>query len=740
MRKLALILVPFILMATTLSQKMENAIKKWDKRAYLSLFENPEISSVESVFLLKPIKVKVYQKKDILRIAILRKPAPFLQTWRITVKNGKIVHKEILNSIERVSYYGADDSHCYVLNDAKIKVPDLEVKFAGGTLCQWPDSFIFSGMGVFRFRPSSYVERKNLLYLISQEQLEQNINFLFLRVQSKSGAQVKFSIGKEIRLPQEIRNIFEKNAALVGYHFSPQFKTRVFRPVPEGGALLVLGGKDSYQYTYNPQSEKEIFISNVKNGRYLSFYTPSSKVVLLLTQPRPYEVVIDGVLDPLNNWIKAKAEFHFKEPMNKPLYFSISSGIEIDKITDEREEDLVFQKNSKMGYTVYPNLSLTKLTIYYHGQINKVDSYSNLWGGYFFPTLWYPYFGNYMRYRIRLKQQGTKGTLILPGKKEGDFYVSEVPSSYIPVLVGSFKGKSEKDNLKVFWERRDLRAIRNTFDAYKRASKIFGTPNWTIKVGIRAGEYYFGSSTTGLINLEILKPIDRAIFSAIPLVCGRRSIIMHEMLHQWIGGATKPYSLADYWVSEGLTSLLTGMSVCKRNFEGKYRKQFINSPIVVPLALGGRIGYYNNSIKDIFNHLHYRSALVINMARIALGDKKFLEAVREFVDKYKFKEFRWRNFAKLMEDKMGKPGFFKPWIYTYFIPEFSYTYASGKLTIEEQTPIEIEGKEYHFPVPVPVKIRGKKEIIWVEGKRVISVPPGKIKLMIKGLPARFYRK
>lgn len=740
MRKLALLLVPFIIMASSLSKNIEDAIKKWDKRAYLSLFEKPEISSVKSVFLLKPIKVSVYQKEDILRISILRKPAPFLQTWKIRVANGKIVEKEVLNSLERVAYYGPEDSHCYVLNEAKIKLPDLEAKFVGGTLCQWPDSFIFSGIGVFRFRPSSFVERKNLLYLISQEQLEEKINFMFLRVQSKSGAQVKFSIGKEIKLPMEIRDIFEKNAPLVGYHFSPQFKTRVFRPVPEGGAFAVLGGKESYQYTFNPQSEKEIFISNVKNGRYLSFYTPSNKVVLILTQPKPQEIILDGEFDPMNNWIKAKAEIKFKEPMSKPVYFSLSRDLEIDNIVDERGEPLIFQKNSQMGYTVYPNLSFKSIIINYHGNVNKVDSYSNLWGGYFFPTLWYPYFGNYMNFRVKLKQKGTEGTLVLPGKKQGDYYVSEAPSSYIPLLVGHFRGKTEKDNLTVFWERRDLRAIRNTLDAYKKAKKIFGPANWSIKVGIRAGEYYFGSSSLGLINLEILKPVDRPIFSAIPIACGRRSIIVHEMFHQWIGGATKPYSLSDYWVTEGLTSLLTGMTICKKSFEGKYRKQFINDPIVVPLVLGGRIGYYNNSVKDIFKHLHYRSALVINMARIALGDKNFLEAVKEFVKKYQFKEFRWRNFTKLLEEKMGKPGFFKPWVYTYFIPEFSYSYTHGKLIIEERTPIEIEGKEYHFTIPVPVKIRGKKEIVWVEGRTEISVPTGKIKLLLKGLPARFYRK
>ncbi|MCD6453969.1 MAG: hypothetical protein J7L62_01545 [Candidatus Aminicenantes bacterium] len=738
--KIILLLVPFLIMASSISVKMKEAIKKWDKKAYLSLFEKPEISGVKEVFLLRPIKVNIKQKDDLLRVTILRKPAPFLQTWRIKVRNGKIVEREVLNSLDRISYYTAEDSHCYILTEAKIKVPDLEAKFEDGIVCQWPDSFIFSGKGAFRFRPSSFIERKNLLYLISEEQLEENISFLFLRVQSKSGAQVSFKIGGEIKLPENVKEIFEKYASKVGLHYSPLYETRVFRAVPEGGAYMVLGGKREFQYTFNPKSEKEIFITDLKTGRYLSFYTPANRVILIMVQQGPESVTITGSFDPDNNWIEAKAEYTFKKPENREIYFSISPKIQITGIYDEFGSELVFQKNGPMNYAIYPNYPLRKLIIHYRGDVGKVDSYSNFLGGYFFPTLWYPYFGNYMHFKLHIEKKGGK-RLLFPGKQEGNFYVSEVPVSYIPLLEGNFYGRTTREGLEIYWESRDIRAIRDTFDAFKKASEIFGKPSWTIKIGIRRAAFYFGSSTTGMINLEILKLPDRPLLAPVPLKCGRRSIIMHEMLHQWIGGITKPYSLNDYWVSEGLTSLLTGMLICSRNFESKYRKAFIDMPIVPPLALGGRIGYFNNSVKDIFDHLHYRAALVINMARLVMGNKEFLKAVREFVNKYKFKEFRWGNFTSFIEKKMGKPGFFYPWVNTYFIPEFSYIYKNGKLIIEEKTPLIIEGKEHHFQLPVPVRVSGKNEILWIiNGKGELKVPYGRIKIISNGLPARIYKK
>ncbi len=737
MRRVIVLLLSAVLAASSLTSKIKNSIEKWDRNAYTSLFGSPDISGANEIFLLRPKKVIVKKQKNILKISILRKPFPFLQVWRIETKEGKIIKKEVLASLGRIAFYGPEDSRCYVLKKADVKLPDLNVKFNGGVLCEWPDSFLFRGNGIFSFRPSSFVERKNLFYLFSKEELREKVSFLLLRIQRKSGADVKFSIGPETSLTETEKKIFQKYSPWLGKHFSKEFKNEIFRPVPKGGAFVILGGSHPLSYTYNPQSEKEIFVSDIKKGRYISLYTSSKKMVLLLPYlPSGYTTGIKGEIDPYENIIKAEADINFGKEVSKPIYFSLSPELIINKILDENGREIIFTENSGNSYKVYPNGCFQKLTIKYTGKISRIDSFSNLWGGFFFPTLWYPYFGDFHMFFLNLKLKRGK-SLLSAGKKIGSNYVSEVPVSYIPIVISKFRGKEIKDGLEIYWERRNARAISEIKEAYKKALKLFGKPSWTVRVALRVSSFYFGSSSTGLINLEILPPKGAHIYSPYPMICGRKSLVTHEILHQWWGGLTKPYSLSEYWINEGMVTLLSGMLSCEKRFEKKYRATFIGDKKFPPLLLGGRIGYYSNSIKELFKHLHYRAALVIDMARIALGDEDFLKASREFLEKYKFKKYRWKEFADFFEKKIGKPGFFNPWVYTYFTPKFTYKLLNGKLIIEEKTPLKIEGKKYHFQIPVPVEINGKRKILWVDGNGKIKVK-GKFKIRDDELPARFY--
>ncbi len=734
LRGLGAFLVVLSFAQASLTSKMKTSIERWDKKAYLSLFADPSLSDLQEVFRFKPTRVNVSQRDNLLTLAILRKPFPLIQVWRIKEEGGKIVEKEVLYSIRANAYYGEEDCRCYLLKKARIDLPDLKAEFSGGRLCQWPDIFLFVGKGKFSFSPSEPAESKALTYEVGEGSLQEQISFLALRIQHKPGASVNFTIGPEVPLGKRERMLFGKYLKEFGLFYSPLLEAEVLPPVPRSGAVVLLGGSRVYKYIYDPSSEREIYFSDLKAKKYISLYSPPGKVMIILRAPSPRFVKINGKVDGETNKIEARAEYSFPRPIKRKLYFYLAPGLEIERAEDEKGFPLVFQRGSGGAYEIYPNGSFTKIKIEYRGSVEPIESYSSLAGGYFYPTSWYPNFGGFYRYSVNLKCRGAD--LVVPGERGRDGYYSRVPVPYIGLGLGRFKNRYSWGNLEVYLEKRRLKEAYMVKNAFQKTEKLLGPLPWGLKIIVAQGLFYFGASSPGIVMLRVL-PIDKNIYAPGPMPCGKKYLIYHEMVHQWIGGLVSPRTFSDYWINEGLTSLLAGMLSCKK-FEEKFRKTFIKDVNLPPLVMGGRIGYYRSSIGDVFSHLHYRSALVLNMARLALGDEEFLKAVKEFLSENLYSEYSWDKFTSLLEEKMGRPGFFLPWVQTDFIPEFTYSYRNGLLTIRERKALRIGDREVHFQVPVPIRSGNHRVILWVkkEGSRKVSPD---FRIEGKLLPAKFYR-
>ncbi len=732
LRGVGVFLLTLSFVQASFTSKIKASIEKWDKKSYLSLFADPALSDVQEVFRFKPTKVSVSRKGDLLTIAILRKPFPLIQVWRIKEENGKIVEKEVLSNIRSNAYYGEEDCRCYLLKKATVDLPDLKAEFTAGKLCQWPDIFMFVGKGRFSFSPSEPAEARALMYEVGERSLQEEISFLALRVQHKPGASVKFTIGPEIPLGQSERMLFRKYLKEFGLFYSPLLEAEVLPPVPRAGAVVLLGGSRVYKYIYDPSSEREIYFSDLKAKKYLSLYSPPGKVMVILKAPAPQFVGIKGKVDGENNRIEAQAEFSFPRPVKRKMYFYLAPGLEIEEAEDDKGLPLVFQKGSGGTYEIYPNGSIRRIKIKYRGKIEPIESYSSLAGGYFYPTSWYPSFGGFYRYFVDLKPRGVD--LVVPGKKGKGGYYSEVPVPYIGLGLGRFKNKYAWKNVEVYSEKKSLKEAYMVKNAFRKTEEFLGPLPWKVKVILAQGLFYFGASSPGIVMLRIL-PIDRNIYSPGPMPCGKKYLIYHEMVHQWIGGLLSPRTFSDYWVNEGLTSLIAGMLSCKK-FEEKFRKTFIKDVNLPPLVMGGRIGYYRSSIGDVFSHLHYRSALVLNMARLALGDDEFLKVLKEFLRENRFTEYNWDKFTSMLEGKMGRPGFFLPWVQTDFIPEFTYSYRDGILIIRERKGLRLRDRDVHFQIPVPIRVGKRRLILWVKKEASLRLPSG-FKIEDKLLPARF---
>ncbi len=739
MRKGGLFL-PVLIFTLHLQASLQGEIKKaiinWDKKAYISLFSNPSISGAEEVFRLKPIKVNVWRRGEFLILGILRKPFPLVEVWRIKEKDGKIVSREVISSIRRNAYYSVEDTKCYRLKEAEINLPDLKASFTKGKFCGWPDIFLFEGDGEFLFSPSDPVEKRALRYQINEDRIKERISFLLLRIQREPGASVKFTIGEKLPLGEKERRVFNAHLKDFGLYYSPILQTQVLPPVPLSGAVAIMGRGRFYKYSFDPSAEKEVFFTDLQANKFLSLYSPPGKIAVYLTPPKPNFININARVDGNENTIEARAVVSFPEPVKRMFFFYLAPGLEVRKIRDNAGNPLIVNKTYSGTYEVYPNGELRGMTLEYHGDINRVESYSTLAGGYFYPTSWYPNFGGFFRYRLKIKAKGVD--LVVPGERKGGYYESHAPVPYIGLGMGRVRGSYAMGPLEIYWERKRLRDISLCKVAFSKVQKILGPLPWRVKVLLGEGLFYYGASSPGLVFLRIIPLARENIYSPGPMPCGEKYLVYHEFVHQWIGGLISPKTFSDYWVNEGLTALLSGMLSC-RGFEGRFRKTFIGDQRIPPLKMGGRIGYYRGSIRDVFAHLQYRSALVLNMARVYLGEENFLKAVKEFLEKNKFKEYRWEEFTGFLEEKMGKPGFFLPWVEADFIPEFSYSYSGGTLTIREMKGIKVSGKLAHFQVPVPIKVGKQVKIVWVNGEGSAELPPD-FKIQQGVLPAIFHRE
>ncbi|GAB4541089.1 MAG: hypothetical protein Fur0020_10440 [Thermodesulfovibrionia bacterium] len=188
----------------------------------------------------------------------------------------------------------------------------------------------------------------------------------------------------------------------------------------------------------------------------------------------------------------------------------------------------------------------------------------------------------------------------------------------------------------------------------------------------------------------------------------------HEVLHQWFGNMV----YIDYdngnW-AEGLTTYLSDHLYEDREGRGwRYRKRllmdymsYVNEDNEFPLR-----GFYGG-IDDVSRSIGYgKSSMVFHMLKNLMGEKAFLDCLRDFIKSYRFKKASWDD-LKIMF-KSGFKGdinwFFKQWIDEKGIPELDITdvelrYRGGGYELDFK--LKQVGRVFRLDVPITIYSNGK---------------------------------
>lgn len=196
-----------------------------------------------------------------------------------------------------------------------------------------------------------------------------------------------------------------------------------------------------------------------------------------------------------------------------------------------------------------------------------------------------------------------------------------------------------------------------------------------------------------------------------------RSLIAHELAHQWFGDKITCGTWKDIWLNEGFATYLASMVI--ENFDGNTafitdKTNMINN---ITSQAGGAV-YLTDSeatnVNRIFSsRLSYnKGAMVLNMLRFKMGDTMFFQALKNYLadSNLSYKYAVTTDLKSHLEAVYGSnlTEFFNDWVYNQGYPTYNITaqnWGSGqaKITINQT---QSHSSVSFFEMPVPIRLLG----------------------------------
>jgi aminopeptidase N len=200
-----------------------------------------------------------------------------------------------------------------------------------------------------------------------------------------------------------------------------------------------------------------------------------------------------------------------------------------------------------------------------------------------------------------------------------------------------------------------------------------------------------------------------------------RSLVSHELAHQWFGDKITCGSWKDIWLNEGLAEYMTGAVV--ENFDGassfvSWKSSKISS---VTSTTTGNLYLYDSQLTDVnrifSSQMTYnKGAMVVHMLRYIMGDTNFFQALRNYLNDPSL-AYRYAvtpQFQAHLEAVHGSSlqEFFNDWVYKEGYPIYTISVSNSALN---QATVQINqsrsitntshvGYVSYFEMPVPVRL------------------------------------
>ncbi|MEO6057917.1 MAG: M1 family aminopeptidase, partial [Gemmatimonadales bacterium] len=154
----------------------------------------------------------------------------------------------------------------------------------------------------------------------------------------------------------------------------------------------------------------------------------------------------------------------------------------------------------------------------------------------------------------------------------------------------------------------------------------------------------------------------------------RRSLIPHELAHQWFGDLVTAENWANYWLNEGMAEFMPGQYWGVK--EGAHAEQdYYLAEYRQLLGADARrrmpLATYNS------NNVYPKGALVLEMLKTELGPERFWASIRRYLTRHAYGTATSDDLRQAVLDATGQslPWFWSQWIYGAGYPAFAVTAA-----------------------------------------------------------------
>lgn len=192
-----------------------------------------------------------------------------------------------------------------------------------------------------------------------------------------------------------------------------------------------------------------------------------------------------------------------------------------------------------------------------------------------------------------------------------------------------------------------------------------------------------------------------------------RSLIAHEMGHQWFGDKITCGTWKDIWLNEGFATYLASLVI--ENFDGTpaFITDKTNMIDYITSQPGGAVYLTDTEATNVgrifSSRLTYnKGAMVLNMLRLKLGDTAFFQAMKNYLadSNLAYKYAITTDLKFQMEAVYGSSltEFFNDWIFNQGYPSYTITaqnWGAGQVkVIVNQTQSSTTVSYFEMPVPL----------------------------------------
>jgi aminopeptidase N len=214
----------------------------------------------------------------------------------------------------------------------------------------------------------------------------------------------------------------------------------------------------------------------------------------------------------------------------------------------------------------------------------------------------------------------------------------------------------------------------------------------------------------------------------------------HEMSHQWFGNCIAHLVNKDVWLTESFATYYG--KIFERAIFGKdYYENVMNDELTLVLNAGKTNSYPVASSMGGNARIYQKGSMVMGMLRNVMGDREFRDAIKLYIDRYKFSYAQTNDFIRCTYDATGISynWFFEEWVLHGGEPEYKVSYTvlddttGHRATHITVTQIqETNNLVGLFKMPILFEVHYKDSqcdtlVAWIENKshEVIIPNPGK---------------